>query len=179
MHDYGRRLASSMYYNGTLNEICIGRDKGWGVSHTTICGNAYCSSSLIVYGSTYLNMTSVANSGTDYVGVQYDTSQGSNYTLQLLIMYGSFTGFHRCFSDDEKFNKDDLQNFKDTYVGRIVISSGKIATDTSKSDDKTEWNIKYDKEGITIEDALPMVQLSRKKKDKRVLGVFGMLKFNS
>ncbi len=74
-----------------------------------------------------------------------------------MMMYGSFTGFHRCFTDDEKFNKDDMQKFKNVYVGRIVISSGKIATDTSKSDDKTEWNIKYDKEGITIEDALPVV----------------------
>ena len=34
-----------------------------------------------------------------------------------------------------------------------------------------DWNIKYDKEGITIEDALPIVQLSRKKKDKRVYSV--------
>ena len=30
------------------------------------------------------------------------------------------------------------------------------------------------KNGITIEDALPIVQLSRKKKDKRVFGVLGM-----
>ncbi len=31
----------------------------------------------------------------------------------------------------------------------------------------------YDKEGINIEDALPIIQLSRTKKDKRVFGVLG------
>ena len=35
------------------------------------------------------------------------------------------------------------------------------------------WEIKYDKDGITIEDALPQIELSRKKKDKRVFGVLG------
>ncbi len=33
--------------------------------------------------------------------------------------------------------------------------------------------IKYDKEGITIEDSLPIVKLSRERKDKRVFGVLG------
>jgi hypothetical protein len=88
-------------------------------------------------------------------------------------MYGTFTGFHRCFTDDIEYNKEDPQKFKDDYVGRIVISSGKIATD-SKTENNTEWNILYDKEGITIEDALPIIQLSRTKKDKRVFGVLGM-----
>ena len=88
-------------------------------------------------------------------------------------MYGSFTGFHRCFTDDELFDLNNPQDFKDNYLGRIVISSGKIATD-SKTENNTEWNILYDKEGITIEDALPIIQLSRKKKDKKVFGVLGM-----
>ena len=35
------------------------------------------------------------------------------------------------------------------------------------------------KEGITIEDALPIVQPSRKKKDKRVFGVLGMSSRNN
>ena len=42
--------------------------------------------------------------------------------------------------------------------------------------DNTEWTILYDKEGITIEDALPQIELSRKKKDKRVFGVMGSAK---
>jgi hypothetical protein len=88
-------------------------------------------------------------------------------------MYGSFTGFHRCFTDDNLFDINNTQQFKDDYVCRIVISSGKIATDSKKVDDD-EWNTLHDKEGITIEDALPIVQLSRMKKDKRVFGVLGM-----
>jgi hypothetical protein len=32
------------------------------------------------------------------------------------------------------------------------------------------WNIKYDNEVIQIEDSLPMVQLSRKKKEKHGSG---------
>jgi hypothetical protein len=87
---------------------------------------------------------------------------------------------HRCFTDNEPlFDNENPQKFKDDYVGRLVIASGKIATDTKTKDDE-ECNIKYDKEGITIEDAVFMVQLSRTKKDKRVAGVLGMAsRFNS
>jgi hypothetical protein len=88
-------------------------------------------------------------------------------------MVGTFTEFHRPFLDNEPlFDNEDPQKFKDDYVGRLVIASGKIATDTS--DNEGNWEIKYDKEGITIEDAVFMIQLSRKKKDKRVIGVMGM-----
>ena len=95
------------------------------------------------------------------------------YKYPLCIMYGSFTGFHRCFTDDELFDLNNPQDFKDNYIGRIVVSTGKIATDL-KSIDNNEWTIKYDKYGITIEDALPIIELSRKKKDKRVIGVLGL-----
>ena len=115
----------------------------------------------------------MANNETDYVGVHINTTQGNDYVSFIYIMYGSLTGFHRCLTDDNLFDINNIQNFKDLYVGRIVISSGKIATDTRKVDDN-EWEIKYDKEGITIEDALPIVQLSRQKKDKKVFGVLGM-----
>ena len=121
-------------------------------------------------------LLAISNSGTDYLGVaNADAGTGVNYSRQLYIMYNTFTGFHRCFTEDEKFNKDEPQLFKNEYVGRIVISTGKIATDTKDNNDNTsEWEIKYDKEGITIEDSLPMIELSRKKKDKRVFGVMGM-----
>jgi len=36
-----------------------------------------------------------------------------------------------------------------------------------------EWSSLCDKEGITIEDALPVIQLSRVRKDKRIYGVLG------
>ena len=50
-------------------------------------------------------MESVANNGTDYVGVQFNTTQGTAYFQTLKIMYGSFTGFHRLFCDDELFDR--------------------------------------------------------------------------
>ena len=97
-----------------------------------------------------------------------------NYTINLI--QNTFTGIHRVFTEDPLFDKEQPQLFKENYEGRIVISSGKIATDTNE-DDKN-WEIKYDKDGITIEDALPMIELSRKKKDKRVFGVIGAAKRN-
>ena len=122
----------------------------------------------------------IANSGTDYIGVAANTGSGSNGNYTMYVMYGSFTGFHRCFINDDLFDKNDIQTFKDTYLGRIVISTGKIATDTKDTNDpETDWNILYDKEGITIEDSHPIVQLSRKKKDKKVFGVLGMANRNS
>jgi hypothetical protein len=121
----------------------------------------------------------ITNSGTDYVGVGNATSgNNQNYLRQLYIMFDTFTGFHRCFTNDELFDNENPQSFKDTYIGRIVVSTGKIATDF-KSIDNDEWEIKYDKEGITIEDALPMIEISRKKKDKRVFGVLGNSKRNN
>jgi hypothetical protein len=91
-------------------------------------------------------------------------------------IYNSFTDFHRCFVDDELFNKDKPQEFKDIYMGRIVVSTGVIKTHSSKlkTGEESEWEIKTGKEAIIIEDAHPMVQLSRKKKDKAVLGVLGL-----
>jgi len=80
-------------------------------------------------------------------------------------------------------------------MGRVVIATGKIKTDLSRnveapepiepdtSDIKkapdTEWYSLIDKDGITIENAVPIVALSRKKKDKRVFGVFGATKRNT
>ncbi len=72
------------------------------------------------------------------------------------------------------FNINNIQQFKDDYIGRIVISSGKVATDTSNNEGN--WEIKYDKDGITIEDAVPTIQLSRTKKDKEYLVFLGTLK---
>jgi len=114
----------------------------------------------------------IANANRDLLGINFEnTTNGSNRLAVIYAIQGTFTGFHRVFTEDEKFNKEEPQIFKDEYEGRIVISTGKIATDTNPTD--KEWIIEYDKAGITIEDALPMVELSRKKKDKRVFGVLG------
>ncbi len=59
----------------------------------------------------------------------------------LYCIQGTFTGSHRVFTDDELFNIEEPQNFKDDYEGQIVISNGKIATDTTENGiaDNTEW----------------------------------------
>ena len=104
----------------------------------------------------------------DRVSVARDStsSQLEQYRNELLyIDYNSFTEFHRSFTDDILFDENNPQKFKDDFEGRIVISIGKIKT--------TLNNIVCDKDGITIEDAHPIVQLSRIKKDKRVFGVLG------
>ena len=86
-------------------------------------------------------------------------------------------------------------------MGRVVIATGKIKTDFSRKKevetepepepvidsitglpiepaklpkkDEDEWYIGIDKDGISVEDAVPVIALSRKKKDKRVFGVLG------
>ncbi len=105
----------------------------------------------------------------DYIGVASNDSPAGAYTMY--IIQGSFTGFHRSIMNDELFNIEEPQQFKDDYVGRIVISTGKIATDINKGTD--DWQLHYDKEGIFIEDSHPIIELCRKKKDKRVFGVLG------
>ena len=114
----------------------------------------------------------IANANRDLLGINFEnTATGTSRIAVVYAIQGTFTGFHRVFTEDEKFNKEEPQIFKDEYEGRIVISTGKIATDTNPTD--KEWIIEYDKAGITIEDALPKIELSRKKKDKRVFGVLG------
>ena len=119
----------------------------------------------------------VANTNRDLLGIQFEaTNVGDNNNGTIYCITNTFTGIHRCFTEDELFDITDPQLFKDTYEGRIVVSTGKIATDTTydiTNPNNNEWTTLYDKEGITIEDALPQIELSRKKKDKRVFGVLG------
>ena len=88
-------------------------------------------------------------------------------------------------------------------MGRVVIATGKIKTDLTRTAEPSEpeaaeadepedvesepkakredpeWYSEIDKDGIAIEDAVPIVRLSRKKKDKRVFGVLGAPKRNT
>jgi hypothetical protein len=126
-------------------------------------------------GEISAKFTTISGSYRDLLGCYVENSSpgnSGNYTAYLI--QGTFTGIHRVFTEDPLFIKEEPQKFKDDYEGRIVISNGKIATDTNE--DKDLWEIKYEKDGITIEDALPMIELSRKKKDKRVFGVIGASK---
>ena len=134
------------------------------------------SGNLRAYGALQANFLTIANTNRDLVGIAFENTAVNDVNSAVLYcINGTFTGWHRCFTDDELFNNDNPQQFKDDYEGRIVISTGKIATDTTDNGDpnNTEWEILYDKAGITIEDALPKIELSRTKKDKRVFGVLG------
>jgi hypothetical protein len=137
----------------------------------------------------------VSATDTDHLVVQLNYGAiGDASTLRIKVAFGSFTGFHRCYTDDELYNNETDENidiFKNKYVGRIVIATGKIKTDFTRkpsqqtergsfvetkkeeADGADEWYSEIDKDGITIEDAVPIVRLSRQRKDKRVFGVFG------
>jgi hypothetical protein len=164
---------STTYYKGYTGDV----NHEFRNNDATAVMKLRSSGTLDVTGYFSCKMPSVANdpNKNDYIGVQINTSQGTAYTQTLRIMNATFTGFHRCFTDDIEF-QDNMQLFKDTFYGRIVISTGKIKTDTNKNNN---WNILYNKEGITTEDAIPVVKLSQKKKDKRVFGVYGSLNRNN
>ena len=89
-------------------------------------GALYCACSLTC------TMQTVDNNGTDYVGVTNPANNGALYSRQLFIMFNTFTGFHRCFTNDELYNNDEPQKFKDEYVGRIVISIAPIIRTSSR-----------------------------------------------
>lgn len=138
---------------------------------------------------------------TDHIGVNSNTGENSFGYYFIHVLYNTFTGFHRCYyEDDDIFNndmsKEEIDIFKNNYNGRIVISTGKIKTDLSRTipnveeeenemnrptnyeetkneSPNVEWYSGIDKDGITIEEAIPIVQLCRVKKDKRVYGVLG------
>jgi hypothetical protein len=50
-------------------------------------------------------------------------------------VFCSFTGFHRCYTDDELYNNETDENidiFKNNFIGCVVITTGKIKTDFSR-----------------------------------------------
>jgi hypothetical protein len=151
---------------------------------TTFNGVVYCYNGFIIYNNLLLRLTNISSTNTDYVCVSGNTSFQSVNDKILYIANGTFTGFHRNYTDDELFDAENPEIFKNSFIGCIVISSGKIKTDysaieeeISEEDEKlnssVEWKSAIGKEGIFIEDALPIVKLSRVKKDKRVFGVVG------
>jgi hypothetical protein len=165
------------YYQGygNTNDFTINHEfrnhDGTKIMHLDKGGN------MILKGVLNCQFVTIANTSRDLTGIDIEgTNVGNTNNTTLFCIQGTFTGFHRVYTEDEKFNIEDPKKFKDDYEGRIVISTGKIATDTTDDNENrenTEWRILRDKEGITIEDALPMIELSRKRKDKRVFGVLG------
>jgi hypothetical protein len=50
----------------------------------------------------------MSSTNTDYCGIQVDTTLGSTYNYPLRVLRGTFTGFHRCFIDNEELF--DIEN---------------------------------------------------------------------
>ena len=103
---------------------------------------SYFENNVIVSGKIAANFITIANTNRDLTGINYEnTNVGDVNNAWLYCIQGTFTGFHRVFTDDELFNNDEPQQFKDDYEGRIVISNGKIATDTTDTGvkDNTDW----------------------------------------
>ena len=120
----------------------------------------------------YGNFPTRANRGNDYLSTENaDNTFIQRNIRRITIVYSTFTGFHRCFVNDPLFEQNKWQEFKDTFEGYILISTGEIATGLGSGNNKQIYKDKY---GITVEDSLPYVQLSRKRKDKRVWGVMGL-----
>ena len=83
--------------------------------------------------------------------------QDSDTTLTKM----NFTGQHRCVPTEELDWK--------SYIGKLVVSTGKY--NSYYKDDNGVKKGHTGKAGITINDALPIVELCKVEKDKRVFGV--------
>ena len=160
-------------------------------------------------GQLVAGLYAVSQTNTDHLVVQQNYSSIGQYTQNVIkVGFGTFTGFHRCYTDDELYNNETdetIDIFKNKYVGRVVIATGKIKSDFTRKKPKPEpepepepeidemtgmpkmkplapigeqdeWYSEIDKDGITIEDAVPVIALSRQRKDKRVFGVLGGLR---
>jgi hypothetical protein len=110
----------------------------------------------------------VVSSTTDYIAVVEPNALPSFQYRTMLIKFGSFTEFHRCYIEDELYN-GNYETFVNEYVGRVVVSKGKIKQ--WRKEQGKESEVLIDKDAITIDDAQPIIQLSRKKKDKAIYGV--------
>lgn len=148
----------------------------WGTYNSHIFRNA--TDADIVTIDTIGNITcafeTISTANTDHLGILFNSpSVGTSVIRRMCSLLNTFTGYHRCFIEDEKFDINDWENFRKEYEGRVVISSGKIKTHLKDGEEVKEWTAFSGKDGITIEDALPIIELSRKKKDKRIYGVLG------
>jgi hypothetical protein len=104
---------------------------------------------LVVQNYFSCRLLTVAYDPHDFVGIAVNgTTLNSSGNYVLYVILNSFTGFHRCFTNDELFDINEIQKIKDDYVGRIVISTGKIKTYVPSN--PGEWETKENKEGIYI-----------------------------
>ncbi len=68
----------------------------------------------------------MTNTSRDLIGIQHENTNANDVNnASLYCIQGTFTGFHRVFTEDETFDKDNPQKIKDDYEGRIVTTIGK------------------------------------------------------
>lgn len=115
--------------------------------------------------STYFEV--ISGGGYDAVSVLDASVTGVYVYRRMLVKLNSFSEVHRCFCEDELYI--DYDQFINEFIGRIVVSKGKIKTALKEVD--KDWEILEGKDGITIDDSHAVVELSRKKKDKAVVGI--------
>ena len=101
--------------------------------------------------------THESGTGFRYVGYVHSNYQNSSGYGDLM----NFTGQHRCVPQNI-----DFYNNVDNYVGLIVYATGDYKTYSNSQEKLT-----VDKEAITINDSLPIIDLSNKKKQKSVFGI--------
>jgi hypothetical protein len=77
----------------------------------------------------------------------------------------NFTGQHRSIISNEA-----IENNIENYIGLIVSSTGKIASRIYNENTDT-YELKYDVDGITINESIPIVDISNTPNDKRCFGV--------
>jgi hypothetical protein len=99
-----------------------------------LSGNLYLNSS----GSLYAGFYSVPMTNTDYCSIESNTSLYTTTNAWLRVTYGSFTAFHRSYTDDELYNNETDENidifknisiFYQSLSFDAVIATGKIKTD--------------------------------------------------
>lgn len=166
---FGTAGAQRMMITATGN---VGIGTATTTSKLRVEGSCTINGFMTAYGTLSGGFLSVTNAGMDMLGIPVTTTTGSTYYSSIRVVFGTFTGFHRCYTSDILYNEDESDIFKNKYAGRLVVATGKIKTDIS--DENNEWKSLYDKEAITYEDAVPIVELSRRKKDKRIFGVLGL-----
>jgi hypothetical protein len=108
-------------------------------SHSQITGNTIVSANgitnnagnIINYGAYFGLFYSVSMSNTDYLCIQNNTSLNTNTSNWIRVAHGSFTAFHRFYTDDVLYNNEtdeSIDLFKNNYMVRVVIATGKIKT---------------------------------------------------
>jgi hypothetical protein len=98
-------------------------------------GNDALLSRITCVGQFSAHFRTIASLNTDHVGVIGNTAMDALGYYFLHIFHNTFTGFHRCYTDDELFNEDEVDILKNNYMGRIVTSKCRIKPTPLKVDE--------------------------------------------